>query len=40
MSCFLARFRGQSQDGGKGGIYMRKKFKTVKERERERDRYE
>ena len=42
ISCFLVSFRGQLQDGGKGGEYMRKRFEaathTQKERERERKR--
>ena len=31
------RFRCQLQDSGKGGSYMRKRFKTVTEREIERE---
>ena len=35
ISCFLARFSGWPQDGGKGKAYMRKRFAAVTETERE-----
>ena len=37
ISCFLARLRGQPENGKKGRTYMRKRFEAVRERERERE---
>ena len=36
ISCFLARFTGRPQDGGKGRTYMRKRFETVSETDKEK----
>ena len=38
VSCLLARFRGQPENSGKRGSYIRKSFDVVWERERERER--
>ena len=36
MSCFLAAFTGQLQNGGKREAYMRKMFEAVSETNRQR----
>ena len=37
VSCCLAIFRGQPDDSGKRGTYIRKRFEKMKDRDRDRE---